>query len=186
MKAIIFVVLAMSALQAIWEPIDAPAARRTFKIKGFRKQLAMEDPEHGRSRSPRRSHGVKAMLKSWATGDSSAVAIWKLCHAIVTRDGSDAGLGMQRLAQLGSEVSGSEKNCSHKLKDLLATTALPKLVRAIPHAEGEYTVTHHIRPTDLIRLIHSSNRHKFGHIFGANPVTLKQFWEELGASEDGR
>ena len=72
------------------------------------------------------------------------------------------------------------------MRELLAETALPKLIREIPHEEGEDTITHLIRPTDLIRLIHSSNRRNFGHVFGANPVTLKRFWESLFASEDGR
>ena len=49
------------------------------------------------------------MLRSWAKGDSSAVAVWKLSHAIVIKDGTDAGLGITRLAEFGSEMSGSEK-----------------------------------------------------------------------------
>ena len=52
---------------------------------------------------------LKVMLKSWAKGESSTVGIWRLCHAIVTRDGTDAGTGMARLAGLASENSGSEQ-----------------------------------------------------------------------------
>ena len=70
--------------------------------------------------------------------------------------------------------------------DLLAETALPKLVRAIPHGRGEKTITHHLRPTDLVRLIQSQKRRKLGQIFGANRETLKWFWESLLASDDGR
>ena len=72
------------------------------------------------------------------------------------------------------------------MRDLLAETVLPKLVREVPHETGSCTITHLIRPTDLIRLIHSYNRPKFGQIFGADPAALKRFWESLFASEDGR
>ena len=126
------------------------------------------------------------MLKSWAKGELSTVGIWRLCHGIVTQDGTDAWVGMRRLAELGSASSGSEKNCARKLKDLLAATALPEMIQNIPHTLGEDTVTHHLRPTDLIRLIHTHNRAKFGQIFTADPVALKKCWRSLFASEDGR
>ena len=73
-----------------------------------------------------------------------------------------------------------------RLKHLLAETALPKLVREVPHTKGEDTITHLIRPTELIRLIHSHNRRKFGQTFNADQAALKQFWTSLFASEDGR
>ena len=99
----------MSALQAIWDPPLQPAATAR-QMKGWKIQVDMERAAHvARSRSPRRRCGVKAMLKSWAKGDSSAVGVWRLCHAIVTEDGTDAGRGMRRLAELGSTTSGSEQ-----------------------------------------------------------------------------
>ena len=122
MAAIIFVVLAMSALRAIWEP----AAPAKTKIRGCFKRVEMEQLEHDRERSPRRRCGVKAMLKSWAKGEISTVGIWRLCHAIVTGDGTDAGYGMDRLANLGSGSSGSEQNCSRRMKEILSDTNLPK------------------------------------------------------------
>ena len=60
------------------------------------------------------------------------------------------------------------------MKDILAATTLPKMIQEIPHTTGEDTVTRTLRPTDLIRLIRSHNRVKFGQIFGADPVALKQ------------
>ena len=71
--------------------------------------MAVEESDIARSRSPRRHCGVKAMFSSWAKGESSAVNIWRLCYAIVKQDGTDAGHGMKRLAELGSVTSGSEK-----------------------------------------------------------------------------
>ena len=70
--------------------------------------------------------------------------------------------------------------------DLLAETALPKLIQKVLHEPGEKTLTHHLRPSDLIRLIHTHNRRRWGHIFGANQATLEEFWTRLFASEDGR
>jgi len=126
------------------------------------------------------------MLKSWAKGESSAVGIWRLCHNIVTGDGTNAGLGMSRLAALATESSGSEQNCSRKLKTLLAETGLTKIIEKVPHRPDEFTVTHTLRPTKLIRLIHRHNRDKFGRIFSADPVFLKEFWRSLFSSEDGK
>ena len=103
----------------------------------------------------------------------------------MTEDGSDCGRGMDRLAALASLTSSSERNCSNKLRDL-PVTALPKLVQAVPHERGEKTITHHLRPTDLIRLVHSHNRRNFGQIFGADRATIKEFWGALFASDDGR
>ena len=106
MSAIVFVLVAMSALRAIWEPAEPAKAQ---KVRGYFKQAEMELSQNARDRSPRRRCGVKAMLKSWAKGESSAVGIWRPCYAIVTEDGTNAGLGMSRLAGLASASSGSEK-----------------------------------------------------------------------------
>ena len=128
----------------------------------------LDEARAARSRSLKgRHHGVKAMLLSWAQGNSSAVTVWRLCNAIATSDGSDVGHGMSRLASLGSGTTGSEKNCAERLKKLLDSTALPKMVRPIEHSKTEQTVTHHLRPSDLIRLIHKQNRETFGRIFTA-------------------
>ena len=174
----------MSVLQAIWTPPQQPAA--TANVRGWRNKVGV-DIGHARSRSPRRrSHGVKAMLKSWAKGETSAVGVWRLTHGIVTQDGSDCGYGMGRLAALASTTSGSEKNCSKGLLALLADTALVKIVRPVPHEPNEKTITHHLRPSDLIRLIHSHNRRRFGLILGADKATLKSFWEFLFSTEVGQ
>ena len=83
-------------------------------------------------------------------------------------------------------TSSSDKNCSSKSIDLLSQTGLDTLVRPVPHAKKEKTITYHLRPTDLIRLIHSRNRKRFGKIFGANKTELKAFWESLFSTEEGR
>ena len=102
--------------------------------------------------------------------------MWRLCYALVTKDDTDAGAGMARLAGLAtSEASGSEHNCSRKMKELLAATALPTMIREIPDAEPDDTVPHTLPPTVLIRLIHMHNRVKFGQIFGADKAALKLF-----------
>ena len=59
------------------------------------------------------------------------------------------------------------------------------MAEAIPHERGEKTVTHHLRPTVLIGLIHSQSRRKFGQIFGADRATLRFVWRSLCASDDG-
>ena len=175
MATIMFPVwFAMSVLQAIWEPqVQAEPAK---PIRGVKARADAEYAQAVRERSPRRrNHGVKAMLKSWASGDISTNCMWTLCHSIVTEDRSDCGRGMSRLAALATRTSGSERNCCKKLFDLLAETALGKMARPVPHRKGERTITHHLRPTDLVRLIHSQNRSKFGQIFGADKATLKWF-----------
>ena len=158
----------MSVLQPLWEPA-APVIKKTRSIE---QQIEMERLAYEKGeRSPRRRFGVKAHLKSWATGDSSTVGMWRLCHAVCTQDRTNAGLGMGRLAGLAtSERSSSEQNCARELKKLLAVTSLPKMIQAVPHTKGEDTVTHTLPPTDLVRLIHTHNRRKFGQIFGACPV----------------
>ena len=83
-------------------------------------------------------------------------------------------------------TSSSDKNCSSKLIELVSLTGLDKMVRPVPHAKKEKTITHHLRPTDLIRLIHRCNRRKFGKIFGTNKAELKAFWESLFSTEEGR
>ena len=60
------------------------------------------------------------------------------------------------------------------------------MVEALPHIRGEATVTHHLRPSELLRLLHSHNRRKFGHIFGTDRAALKSFWEGLFGSPDGQ
>ena len=65
MATIMFPVwLAMSVLQAIWEPqVQAEPALKL--IKGFKARADAEYAQAVRERSPRRRHhGVKAMLKS--------------------------------------------------------------------------------------------------------------------------
>ena len=126
-----FVVLAMSVLDPIWTPPPAETAKLKG-IKGLRNQVELEETR--RSRSPRPRHrAVKAFLKSWATGETSSVGIWRLAYAIVRVDGTDAGYGMSRLAALSTETSGSTINCSRNLKKLLAETALTKMIRGVPH-----------------------------------------------------
>ena len=125
MKAVIFLLLAMSALRAIWEPA-APAATKT---RGMFQRIEIEQAARDRERSPRRRCGVKAHLKSWAKGENSTVSIWRLCHSIVTGDGTDAGAGMARLAELGSKSGSSEQNCMRSTQTLLAETSLPKMIR---------------------------------------------------------
>ena len=182
MAALVFVFVAMSVLQAVW----APAAPAKLKVKGCFKRVEMELSQNARDRSPRRRCGVKAMLKTWAKGENSTVGIWRLCYAICTGDGTDAGMGMSRLASLGSERGGSEQNCVKKMRDLLAATSLPEMIQKVHHGLGDGTVTHTLPPTDLIRLIHKHNRTKFGQIFTADPVFLEGFWRDLFDSEDGR
>ena len=116
-------------IQAMWEQ----AAQAKPKIKGCFKRVEMELSQNARDRSPRRRCGVKAMLKSWAKGENSTVGIWRLCHAIVTGDGTDAGVGMSRLASLGSERGGSEQNCVRGMRDLLAATSLPEMIQKVHH-----------------------------------------------------
>ena len=101
----------MSALSQIWEPPpDYKSAETATNMRGWKNKVQLDEERAARSRSPRRRRcGVKAMLLSWAKGDSSAVSIWRLAHAIVTGDGSDVGHGLRRLAALGSATSGSEK-----------------------------------------------------------------------------
>ena len=134
----LFLLLAMSVLRAIWEP----AAPATLKTKGHIKRAEMEHLMGDRERSPRRRCGVKAMLKSWAKGENSTSSVWRLCHAIVTQDGTDAGLGMNRLAGLGTYTCGIEQNCARKTNDLMAETALPKMVVPIrrPGRSPDYTL----------------------------------------------
>ena len=161
----------MSVLEPLWEPA-APVIKKTRSIE---QQIEMERLAYEKGeRSPRRRFGVKAHLKSWATGDSSTVGMWRLCHAVCTQDGTNAGLGMGRLAGLAtSERSSSEQNCARELRKLLAVTSLPKMIQAVPHTKGEDTVTHTLPPVGLIRLIHTHNRTKFGQIFGACPVKTR-------------
>ena len=125
----------MSVLEPLWEPA-APVIKKTRSIE---QQVEMERLEYDkRERSPRRRFGVKAHLKSWATGDSSTVGMWRLCHAVCTQDRTNAGLGMGRLAGLAtSERSSSEQNCARELKKLLAVTSLPKMIQAVPHTKGK-------------------------------------------------
>ena len=138
MKPVRFLLLAMSVLRAIWEPA-APARK---KARGYFTRIEMEHAAHDRERSPRRRCGVKAHLKSWAKGEISTACMWRLCHSIVTEDGTDAGAGIARLAELGSTSGSSEQNCMRSMKTLLAGTSLPGMIQEIAHEEGEYTVTH--------------------------------------------
>ena len=187
MASMLYVVFAMSILSAIWEPPASSPAETAPPIKGWKNRVEVEmSAVRARSRSPRRKQGVKAFLKQWAQGETSAVAMYRICNAIINEDGSDCGRGMNRIANLASLTGGSEKNCSKKLASLLAETALPKLITPIPHEKGEKTITHHLRPTDLIRLIHRQNRSKFGQIFGAIQSSIRDFWASLFASDDGR
>ena len=125
----------MSVLQPLWEPA-APVIKKTRSIE---QQIEMERLAYEkRERSPRRRFGVKAHLKSWATGDSSTAGMWRLCHAVCTQDRTNAGLGMGRLAGLAtSERSSSEQNCARELRKLLAATSLPKMIQAVPHTKGK-------------------------------------------------
>ena len=125
----------MPVLQPLWEPA-APVIKKTRSIE---QQIEMERLAYEkRERSPRRRFGVKAHLKSWATGDSSTVGMWRLCHAVCTQDRTNAGLGMGRLAGLAtSERSSSEQNCARELRKLLAATSLPKMIQAVPHTKGK-------------------------------------------------
>ena len=60
------------------------------------------------------------------------------------------------------------------------------MIQEVPHEVGEYTMTHHLPPTEVIRMIHSNNRRKFGTIFGADKMQLEQFWSGLFDSDDGK
>ena len=143
------VFVAMSVLQALWEP----AATAIPKQKASRKKAEMEHSIlKDRDRSPRRCNGAKARLKSWAKGDISTVSMWRLCYAIVEKDNTDAGAGMARLAGLATaESDGREKNCPKQMKALLAATALPSMIRTIPDVGVDDTVTHTLHTDDVNR-----------------------------------
>ena len=72
------------------------------------------------------------------------------------------------------------------MKELLAATALPDMIRTIPDVGVDDTVTHTLPPAVVIRLIHRHNRAKFGRIFGADRAALKKFWQSLLSSDDGK
>ena len=169
------VFLAMSVLEPIWakERLQQPLHRKVSR--GLLQKAEAEGYNcTARSRSPRgRSGGVKSFLKSWATGELTAVGLARFASGIDTEDKTDAGIGMGRLAGIASMTSSSDKNCSSKSIDLLSQTGLDTLVRPVPHAKKEKTITYHLRPTDLMRLIHSRNRRKFGKIFGANKADFR-------------
>ena len=62
---------------------------------------------------------MTGFLLEWAKGHMSAACMWRICNGIVTRDGTDAGAGMHRLASIATDGSEtSEKNC-HKKADRL-------------------------------------------------------------------
>ena len=123
--------VAMSLLSCICKPAPGPAAaaldQARSRVRGWRNKVEVDGAHcQIRSRSPRgRSAGLKALLLVWAKGECSAVAIWRLCHAIVNVDRSYCGFAMNRIAGLASSTSGSQKNCARKLIDLLAEAALP-------------------------------------------------------------
>ena len=115
----LFVFLAMSALQPIWadrkERLQQPLPG-TQAVRGLFNKVDAGGACIARSRSPRRrTAGVKSLWKTWAKGENTAVAISRIAHGIVTEDGTDAGAGMARLAELGSASSGSEQNCTRKM-----------------------------------------------------------------------
>ena len=59
------------------------------------------------------------------------------------------------------------------------------MIRAIPDAGEDDTVTHTLPPAVVIRLMHRHNRAKFGRIFGTDRAALKKFWQSLLSSDDG-
>ena len=127
------------------------------------------------------------MLHVWAKGECPTVAIWRLAHAIVRIDESDCGHAVRRIADLANMgTPGSQKNCTRKLLELLAETALNAMVLEVPHERGEYHITHHLPPSNVIKMIFSYNRKKFGTIFGADKVKLKRFWSDLFSSDEGK
>ena len=102
------VLLAMSVLQPIWDQ-SLESAATAARVHDWKRKMDMEEARaKARSRSPRRCRGVKALLKQWAKGETSAVAMWRVAHASVKEDGTDAGIGMRRIAGLANYKSGSE------------------------------------------------------------------------------
>ena len=69
---------------------------------------------------------------------------------------------------------------------MLAETALTAMVYEVPHERGEYHITHHLPPSNVIKMIFSYNRKKFGTIFGADKAKLKAFWTDLFSSDEGK
>ena len=112
MMAILSVLVAMSVLQALWEP----AATAIPKTKGFKKKAEMEHSVlKDRDRSPRRCNGAKTMIKSWAKGDISTVGMRRLCYAIVEKRTTP----MREPAWPASRgwrqpIQTAEKNCPKK------------------------------------------------------------------------
>ena len=164
----------------------------TTNVKGWRLKLDMgEGRAQARSRSTRgRSAGLKTMLQTWAKGHCSAVAAWRLAHSVVKVDRSNCGYGMVRLAELAGEAgtTGGQKNCQRKLFELLAETALPDMIQEIPISSGSDppAITHHLPPSEIIRMIHGQNRKKFGTIFGANKASPTSSWAALFSTDDGK
>ena len=70
--------------------------------------------------------------------------------------------------------------------DILADTALVKMVQNIPHEQGQPTLTHHLRPSDLIKLIHKHNRSRWGRMFYAYKEQIEEFWTGLFSQPDGQ
>ena len=46
-------------------------------------------------------------------------------------------------------------------------------------------ITHHLPPTNVIRLIHSYSRSKIAHIFGASKTKLETFCSGLFRTDEG-
>ena len=178
----------MSLLDCLCKTPEVQAGTAEPTVRGWRNKVEKEAGSfRNRSRSPhRRSAGMKSVLEGWAKGDCSAVAMWRVVHAISKRDGTNCGIGVNRLADLACGSSGSVRNCQRKLIEMLAETVLPKMIQEVPHEDGEHSMTHHLPPTEVIRMIHRNNRDKFAAIFTANKDTLELFWSELFKSDDGK
>ena len=59
------------------------------------------------------------------------------------------------------------------------------MIQDVP-SSGNDSFTHHLPPSEIIRMIHSYNRSKFGTIFGASEASLKSFWADLFSKDEGK
>ena len=120
---------ALAAVRAAHATAD-PASR------GWKRKLSKlsEEQDRDRSRAEKRG-GCKAQLKAWASGETSAVGMWRAINAIVNTDKSDVGVGLERLANLASSRPGSAHNCHRALMRLLKKTELPGLIGSFTKEE---------------------------------------------------
>ena len=130
--------------------------------------------------APRRSNTMEGYLEDWGRGKVSAATLWKNVDRMARDNHTDGAV--KALHNCGCSVTDQNVH-SRIMRLLLEKVGFEQFLTAV---EPDSTnVTHILKPSELMRALHTYNPSRFVRAFGADPDRCQRFWEQYLSTPEG-